>query len=159
MRIAIYPGSFDPVNTGHLDIIKRAARLFDKLYVAVMVNVEKKTSFTWQERVDLLNRVVSGFSNVEVVSDGGLLAQFASSLGAKTIVKGIRNLSDFEAEHQMALINASLNHELDTVLLPADSRYMHVSSTAVRAVAAMGGDLTGLVPAEIIPDIKEKLCR
>lgn len=159
MRIAIYPGSFDPVNTGHLDIIKRAARLFDKLYVAVMVNVEKKTSFTWQERVDLLNRVVSGFSNVEVVSDGGLLAQFASSLGAKTIVKGIRNLSDFEAEHQMALINASLNNELDTVLLPADSRYMHVSSTAVRAVAAMGGDLTGLVPAEIIPDIKEKLCR
>lgn len=159
MRIAIYPGSFDPVNTGHLDVIRRAARLFDKLYVAVMVNVDKKALFSCEERVDLLRRVVSGFENVEVVSSGGLLAQFAAEIGAGTIVKGIRNTGDFESEHQMAIINSSLNHELDTVLFPADSRYFHVSSTTVRSVAVMGGDLSGLVPDEIIPDIKDKLRR
>jgi len=107
----------------------------------------------------MLRKVVSGFENVEVVSDDGLLAGFAAKLGAGTIVKGIRNSGDFETEHQMAIINSSLNRELDTVLLPADSRYMHVSSTAVRAVAAVGGDLTGLVPDEILPEVKEKLYR
>ena len=115
--------------------------------------------FSCEERVGLLRRVVSGFENVEVVSNDGLLAQFAADIGAGTIVKGIRNTGDFESEHQMAIINSSLNRELDTVLFPADSRYIHVSSTTVRSVAMMGGDLSGLVPDEIIPDIKEKLRR
>ena len=159
MRIALYPGSFDPVTVGHLDVIIRAARLFDKLYVAVMANVDKRTLFKPEEREDMLRAVVSDLPNVEVVSGYGLTAQFAATLGAKTLIKGIRGCNDFDIEYQMALINRALNHELDTVFLPADSRYAHVSSTAVRSIAMVDGDLTGFVPEEILPVIKKKLSK
>lgn len=157
MKIALYPGSFDPVTLGHLDVIKRASKLFDKLYVAVMVNVDKTTLFTAEERVEMLGAVISDFQNVEVVSRHGLTATLAAELGATTLVKGIRGNIDFDVEYQMALINRALNHELDTVFLPADSLLAHVSSTAARSIASVGGDLKGFVPEKILPVIMKKL--
>jgi len=157
MKKAIYPGSFDPVTEGHLDVIRRASGLFDKLYVAVMINVDKKTLFTCEERVDMLRTVTAGFENVEIVHHDGLLAGFAESLGACTIVKGIRNMSDFDIEYQMALINSKLNKKLDTIFFPSDSRYLYLSSTAVRSVVGTGGDITGFVPEVIRQAVLDKI--
>lgn len=157
MKTAIYPGSFDPVTEGHVDIIRRASKIFDRLYVAVMVNADKKTMFSGEERVELLKRVISDIENVEVVRNDGLLADFADALGALTIVKGIRNVADFDGENQMALINSKLNPKLDTIFLPTSSPYMFVSSSAVRAVASAGGDITGFVPKEIIEMVYGKI--
>jgi pantetheine-phosphate adenylyltransferase len=156
MKRAIFPGSFDPVTEGHLDIIRRAAALFDRFYVAVMVNVDKKTLFTWEERVGMLRKATAELVNVEIVHSSGLLADFAASLGANTIVKGVRNSSDFDDEYQMALINSKLNPGLDTIFLPTRSQYMYLSSTAVRSVAGTGGDITGFVPNEIMGTVLEK---
>ena len=157
MNAAIYPGSFDPVTEGHIDVIKRASGIFDRLYVAVMANVDKRTMFTADERVEMLKKSVAGFHHIEIVRSGGLLAEFAASLGVSTIVKGIRNMADFDSENQMALINAKLNPKLDTVFFPTRSEYMFLSSSAVRAVAIAGGDISGFVPAEIVADVRKKI--
>jgi pantetheine-phosphate adenylyltransferase len=149
MKTAIYPGSFDPVTEGHLDVIRRASGIFGKLYVAVMVNVDKKTLFTWRERVEMLKKVTSEFENVEIVHHDGLLADFAEKLGAEVIVKGVRGIGDFDIEYQMAQINSKLNPKLDTIFFPTRSRYLFLSSTAVRSVASTGGDITGFVPEAI----------
>ena len=147
MRIAIYPGSFDPVTLGHLDIIRRASGLFDRLIVAVMHNQNKKPMFSVEERMEMLRR------NVEIESFGGLLADYARRKNACVLVKGLRAVSDFEYEFQMALANRKLNADLDTVFLMTSSEYMYLSSSVVKDIAVHGGSVAGFVPDEIVQDI------
>ena len=159
MRIGVYPGSFDPATLGHLDIIQRASRLFDKLIVAPMINGEKHSSFTMEEKVDFLRRMTRDLPNVEVESFGGLLADYVKEKNACAIVKVLRAVSDFEYEFQMALANKKLNPDVDTVFLMTGQKYLFLSSTIVRDIARHGGDITGFVPEEIRDDIMKKLDR
>ena len=154
MKIAIYPGSFDPVTSGHLNIIQRAAKIFDKLIVCVMVNAGKNPMFTLEERVDLIRRITSNLSNVEVDSSSELLADYAKKRGSCVIVKGLRAGSDFENEFQMALINHKINPDLDTMFLTAESQYMYLSSSTVKELGSYGVDLSDFLPQEIIPDFQ-----
>ncbi len=157
MKIAIYPGSFDPVTSGHLNIIRRAAAIFDKLIVCVMVNAGKRPMFNQDERVDLIRRVTGDIPNVEVDSSCELLAEYARRKGSCVIVKGLRAGSDFENEFQMALINRKLNPELDTMFLTAESRYMYLSSSTVKELGGYNVDLSDFLPEEIIPDFKKRI--
>ena len=157
MKIAIYPGSFDPVTSGHLNIIRRAANIFDKLIVCVMVNAGKKPMFTQEERVELIRRVTSDLPNVEVDCSAELLAEYAKRKGSCVIVKGLRAGSDFENEFQMALINHKINPDLDTMFLTAESQYMYLSSSTVKELGSYGVDLAGCLPQEIIPDFQERI--
>ena len=159
MRIAVCPGSFDPVTHGHLDIVRRAARMFDRVIVVVMTNSTKQPLFTKDERMDFLRRATLGLDNVEVDSYGGLLAEYARSRHADVIVKGLRAMSDFEYEFQMALTNRKLNPEAETVFLTTTAEHMYLSSSLVKQVAELGGDITGFVPACIMPDILKKIER
>lgn len=159
MKTAIYPGSFDPVTSGHLNIIRRAAKIFDKLIVCVMVNAGKSPMFTLEERVELIRRVTQDIPNVEVDGSGELLAEYAKRRGSCVIVKGLRAGSDFENEFQMALINRKINHELDTMFLTAESRYMYLSSSTVKELGSYGVDLTDFLPGEIIPDFQERIAQ
>lgn len=157
MRIAICPGSFDPVTYGHLDIIRRAAQLFDRVIVVVMTNSAKRPAFTKEERMDFLRRATGGLPNVVVDSYGGLLAEYARQHKADVIVKGLRAMSDFEYEFQMALTNRKLYPEAETVFLTTTAEHMYLSSSLVKQVAGFGGDITGFVPACIMPDILKKI--
>ena len=157
MKIAIYPGSFDPVTSGHLNIIQRAAKIFDKLIVCVMVNAGKNPMFTLEERVDLIRRITSNLTNVEVDSSSELLADYARKRGSCVIVKGLRAGSDFENEFQMALINHKINPDLDTMFLSAESQYMFLSSSTVKELGSYGVDLSDFLPQEIIPDFQERI--
>lgn len=157
MKIAIYPGSFDPVTSGHLNIIRRAAKIFDKLIVCVMVNAGKNPMFTLEERVDLIRRVTEDLTNVEVDSSSELLADYARRRGSCVIVKGLRAGSDFENEFQMALINHKINPELDTMFLTAESQYMYLSSSTVKELGNYGVDLSDFLPFEIIPDFQARI--
>ena len=159
MKTAIYPGSFDPITLGHLNIIKRAAVCFDKLIVCVMVNSEKvnRGLFTEAERVELIRRVVAKLPNVEVDSSSTLIAEYARQKKAFTLVKGLRAVSDYENELQMALINRKLNTRLETMFLPSSTKYTYVSSSMVKEMARYGADLSDFVPREIIADIQEKM--
>ena len=157
MKIAIYPGSFDPVTSGHLNIIQRAANIFDKLIVCVMVNAGKNPMFTLEERVELIQRVTQNLKNVEVDSSSELLADYAKRRGSCVIVKGLRAGSDFENEFQMALINHKINPELDTMFLTAESQYMYLSSSTVKELGTYGVDLSDFLPKEIIPDFQERI--
>lgn len=155
--IAVYPGSFDPITLGHLDIIKRASSLFGKLIVVVMVNPNKKHSFSAEERVELIKKSVADLENVEVEYYNGLLADYAKQKNAKAIVKGLRALSDFEYEFQMALTNKQLNPEVETVFLTTTSDYMYLSSSMVKQIASMGGNISGFVPDAIHKQILNRL--
>lgn len=157
MKIAIYPGSFDPVTSGHLNIIRRAANIFDKLIVCVMVNSGKKPMFTQDERVDLIRRVTSDIPNVEVDSSDGLLAEYAKEKGSCVIVKGLRAGSDFENEFQMALINHKINPSLDTMFLTAEHQHMYLSSSVVKELGPFDVDLSDFLPEQIIPDFKKRI--
>jgi pantetheine-phosphate adenylyltransferase len=157
MTVAICPGSFDPVTLGHLDIIRRAASLFDKLIVVVMVNTTKKPSFTVEERVDFLTRSIKGIDNVEIDTYTGLLADYAKLKNATAVVKGLRVMSDFEYEFQMALTNRSLTPGTETIFLPSSIECMFLSSSMVREVARHGRDISDFVPADIARDISSKL--
>jgi len=157
MKIAIYPGSFDPVTIGHLNIIQRAANIFDKLIVCVMVNSGKNPVFTQEERVELIRRVTRDIPNVEVDSSSELLAEYARRRGSCVIVKGLRAGSDFENEFQMALINKKINPELDTMFLTAESQYMYLSSSMVKELGSYGVDLSDFLPKEIISDFQKKI--
>ena len=157
MKIAIYPGSFDPVTSGHLNIIRRAANIFDKLIVCVMVNAGKNPMFTLEERVQLIQRVTQDLTNVEVDSSSELLADYAKRRGSCVIVKGLRAGSDFENEFQMALINHKINPDLDTMFLTAESQYMYLSSSTVKELGTYGVDLSDFLPGEIIPDFQERI--
>lgn len=157
MKIAIYPGSFDPVTSGHLNIIRRAANIFDKLIVCVMVNSGKTPLFSPEERVEMIRRVTADLPNVQVDASSELLAEYARRKGGCVIVKGLRAGSDFENEFQMALINHHINPELDTMFLTAEHQYMYLSSSAVKELGRYGVDLTAFLPEEIIPDFQKKL--
>lgn len=157
MKIAIYPGSFDPITSGHLNIIRRGANIFDKLIVCVMVNAGKNPMFSLEERVDLIKRVTKDLPNVEVDCSSELLAEYAKRRGSCVILKGLRAGSDFESEFQMALINHKLNPDLDTMFLTAESQYMYLSSSMVKELGRYGTDLTDFLPMEIIPDFQAKL--
>lgn len=152
-RICMYPGSFDPVTNGHMDIIRRAAKLFDEVVVAVMHNPEKKGCFNPEKRVDMLEKACSKMENVRIVTSNGLTAALAKELGACALVRGIRNLQDLESENDMAHINAMLGDGLETIYLPASLDKSHISSTFVRQMAGFGADITPFVPSEIRKDI------
>jgi len=157
MKIAIYPGSFDPITSGHLNIIQRGASIFDKLIVCVMVNAGKNPMFSLDERVDLIRRVTKDLPNVEVDCSSELLAEYAKRKGGCVILKGLRAGSDFENEFQMALINHKLNPELDTMFLTAESQYMYLSSSLVKELGSYEADLKDFLPEEIIPDFQERI--
>ena len=157
MKTAIYPGSFDPITSGHLNIIRRAANIFDRLIVCVMVNAGKHPMFTLEERTELIQRVTNDLPNVTVESSNALLAEFAREKGSCVIVKGLRAVSDFENEFQMALINRRINKDLDTMFLTADSEYMFMSSSVVKELGSYGVELEEFLPKEIIPDFRKKL--
>lgn len=158
MRIAVYPGSFDPVTNGHLDIIRRASHIYDKIIVGVLNNPSKKSPmFTVDERIEMIQWVTDDMPNVEVDSFTGLLVDFAKAKGAEVIVKGLRTVADFEYEFQMALLNKALNPEYETVFLMTDTKYSYISSSMVKELAGFKGDLMGLVPEAIISKIKEKI--
>jgi len=159
MKLAICPGSFDPVTCGHLNIIARAAAMFDKVIVVVMVNNNKHPLFTQDERVELLKRATADFPNVEVDAYSGMLAEYAREKQATVIVKGLRAMSDFEYEFQMALTNRKLNPTVETVFLTTNAEYMYLSSSLVKQVAELGGDIREFVPACIVEDILEKYGR
>ena len=157
MKIAIYPGSFDPVTSGHLNIIRRAAGIFDKLIVCVMVNSGKDPMFTLEERVELIQRITRDLPNVDVEWSDELLASYARRVGGCGIIKGLRATSDFENEFQMALINHKINPDLDTMFLTAEHQYMYMSSSTVKELGRYNVDLSEFLPEEIIPDFQKKL--
>ena len=158
MKTAICPGSFDPVTIGHIDIIHRAAKLFDKVIVVVMVNYHKPDSyFSAEERVELLRRSLTDVDNIEIEMHGGLLAEYAREKGACAVVKGLRAVSDFEYEFQQALTNKKLNPELETVFVISDAENMYLSSSVVKQVCGFGGDISEFVPAEVCDDIIKRI--
>ena len=157
MTVAIYPGSFDPVTMGHMNIIERAAACFDKLIVCVMVNSKKQGMFTPEERVELLRRATVRLSNVEIDFSNELLAAYAARRQAHVVVKGLRAVSDFEQEVQMAVINRKLNPKLETMFLASSEQYTYLSSTIVKEMARYGADLADFVPQEIVDDVNRRM--
>ncbi len=157
MKTAIYPGSFDPVTLGHINVIKRAANAFDKVIVCVMVNSEKNGGlFTPEERVQLLRKSIQ-VENVEVDCYRGLVAEYAKEKGARVLVKGLRAVSDYEQEVQMAMINSKLNPDLDTLFFPSSEKYTYLSSSVAKEMARYNADLSEFLPREILEDVKERL--
>lgn len=157
MSTAICPGSFDPITNGHINIIKRAALLFDEVIVLVSVNSQKKYAFSVEERTELAKAACADIKNVRVESYNGLLAEYAEKVGAETLVKGLRAVSDFEYEFQLSLINKKLNPNLETLFMPTDAKYMYLSSSMVREVADYGGDISEFIPQSILQRVSEKL--
>lgn len=159
MRIGIYPGSFDPVTLGHLDIIERASRLVDKLIIGVLVNGAKSPMFSTEERVELIKKVTKDMPNVVVEANDGLLVDFAEAKNADVIIRGLRAVTDFEYELQIAQTNHKLNPKVDTVFLTTSVEYSYVSSSIVREVASYGGDISQFVPECIVDEIYKKAGR
>ena len=157
MKIAIYPGSFDPITSGHLNIIQRASKIFDRLIVCVMINSAKNPMFTREERVNMIRSVVDDLDNVEVDSSADLLAEYAKRKGSCVIIKGLRAGSDFENEFQMALVNHKLNPGLDTMFLTSEAQYMYLSSSMVKELGSYDVDLSDFLPEKIIPDFKQRI--
>lgn len=159
MKTAICPGSFDPITLGHLDIIRRAAVMFDRVIVAVLVNPSKNPSFTAEERLAMIRNATVDITNVEAECFDGLLAEYARLKRAQAIVKGLRAVTDFEYEFQMSLVNRKLNPETDTIFLTTSAQYMYLSSSMVKSIAKFGGDISDFVPECICGEIRERLCR
>ena len=153
MSVAVYPGSFDPVTLGHLNIIRRSASVFDELIVCVMVNSEKNPLFTPAERVELIKRTTTKLSNVKVDMSDALLVDFMKNKGARVIIKGMRAVSDYEREFQIALVNRKLDPRVETMLMLSSEKYTYLSSSVVKEMARYGADLRAFVPAEIIDDV------
>ena len=154
-KTVICPGSFDPVTRGHVEIIKRAAKMFDRVIVAVLINSAKKPCFSTDERLDMLRFALGSINNVEIASFEGLLANYCKERKADAVIRGLRAVTDFEYEFQMALTNKKLNPNLETIFLTADSDSMYLSSSMVREVASMGGDISNFVPACVCEKIAE----
>ncbi len=157
MKKAVCPGSFDPITNGHVDIIKRAAELFDEVTVLVVTNPDKKCVFSAKERCELIEKAVEGIAGIKVDSFSGLLADYVKQNEISAIVKGIRSSSDFEYEFQMALANRSLAPNAETVFITADPQNMYVSSSLIRQIAAFGGDVSDFVPKNIVEEIEKRL--
>lgn len=157
MKTAIYSGSFDPITNGHLDMIKRAAQLFDRVIVCVLVNHEKKPMFTVSERTEFIRRVTSDIPNVEVAFFDGLLADFARKQSAFYVIKGLRNMLDYEQETLMAAYNHKLNPDLETVFFTARQEYQYLSSSAVKELGRFGADLSEYLPQQIISDFNARM--
>ena len=157
MKIAIYPGSFDAITSGHLNIIRRASQIFDQLIVCVMVNATKSPMFSQDERVSMIRKVVGDLPNVEVDASRELLAEYAKRKGGCVIVKGLRAGSDFENEFQMALINHKINPNLDTMFLTSEHQYMYLSSSTVKELGGYDVDLSDFLPTQIIPEFKQRI--
>jgi len=153
---AVYPGTFDPITNGHLDIISRGARLFDRVIVAILKNPDKEPLFSLGERMDILRVVVGRLPNVRVEAFDGLLVDYARASGAQAIVRGLRALSDFEYEYQMALMNRRLGPDIETVYMMPGEAYTYVSSRLVKEVARLGGDVSGLVPREVADRLRAR---
>lgn len=155
-QLAIYPGSFDPLTNGHVDIIQRGSKMFDRIVVAILLNVEKSPLFTVAERVEIAREVFAEYPNVEVDTFDGLLVEYARRKHAGVIVRGLRAISDFEYEMQMALMNRHLNPDVETVFMMPAETYTYVSSRLVKEVVALGGSVTGLVPTLVEDRLREK---
>ncbi len=156
MKLAVYPGSFDPLTNGHVDIIERGTHLFDKIIVAILVNVDKKPLFTMQERVEIVREVFKGLPNVEVDTFDGLLVDYVQRRKADVIVRGLRALSDFESEFQMALMNRRLGPNIETVFMMPAEQYTYISSRLIKEVFSLGGQVRGLVPEIVESRLREK---
>jgi pantetheine-phosphate adenylyltransferase len=154
--LAVYPGSFDPLTNGHVDIIERGARLFDRIIVAILVNAEKAPMFTMAERVDIARAVFKDHPNVEVDTFDGLLVEYVGRRKANVIVRGLRAVSDFEYEFQMALMNRELASTIETVFMMPDAKYSYISSRLIKEVFALGGKVHGLVPELVEKRLREK---
>jgi pantetheine-phosphate adenylyltransferase len=157
MRAAVYPGSFDPLTNGHLDIIRRGTRLFDKILVAVLENEGKSPLFSVAERMELISKCTRGIPSVEVHSFSGLLVDFMQRVGANVVVRGIRAVSDYEYELQMALMNRELNADVETIFMLPAVEYTYVSSRLVKEVFRLGGDVARLVPADVLESLRARL--
>ena len=158
-KIAIYPGSFDPVTNGHLDIIKRGMKLFDKIIVAILTNPGKKFLFTLEERIEMLEESMKKFSKVEIGTFDGLTVDYAAQREACAILRGLRALSDFEYEFQMALMNRRLNREVQTIFLMTGMRWIYTSSSIIKEAAQFGGSISGMVPPIVEKRMNEKFAK
>jgi pantetheine-phosphate adenylyltransferase len=156
-QIAVYPGSFDPIHNGHLDVIERCSKIFDEVLVAVLKNEEKRPLFSVEERVEIIREMVAGRPMVKVESFSGLLVDFMDRVGARAVVRGLRAVSDFEYEFQMALMNRRLNPRVETVFMMPKEDYSYLSSRLVKEVYALGGDLSGLVPGPVLERLRQRL--
>jgi pantetheine-phosphate adenylyltransferase len=158
-RIAVYTGSFDPITHGHLNIIQRSSSLFERLVIGIGVNIDKKSLFSVEERMDLARQVTAAFNNVEVVDFEGLAVDFVRSLGAQVMVRGVRPMTDVSGEFSMLLANRQLAPEIETVFLMADSEYAHVSSSLIKQLAPLATDemLARFIPSEIVPAMRAKI--
>ncbi len=156
MRTAIFPGTFDPVTNGHVDLIRRGLTLFDRIVVGVAKREEKGPLFTHDERVAMLRAVVAPLGNVEIREFSGLLVHFAAEIGAQVVIRGIRAVSDFEYEFQMALMNRRLDRELETVFLMPSEQYTYLNSTVVKEIARLGGSVSGLVPVSVEQELTQR---
>jgi pantetheine-phosphate adenylyltransferase len=156
LRTALYPGSFDPITNGHLDIVERSSEMFDNLVIAVFINPNKKPLFTVEERVDMIREVTRHLPNVQVDSFEGLLSDYARQRSAKVIIRGLRAVSDFEYEFQMALMNRKLNPNVETIFMSSSSKNIYISSTIIKEVSSLGGSISGLVPRVVENRLMEK---
>jgi pantetheine-phosphate adenylyltransferase len=156
MTKVLYPGSFDPITKGHLNMIEKASKMFDKVIVSVLINEDKHPTFTMEERVSFIEKCIKKYSNVEVKMFKGLLAEYAKQENANIIVKGLRNVTDFEYELHQGMINKQLNPEIDTTFLIPDAQYQNMSSSVLRAIAGYKGDIDWITPKEILGEVKSK---
>ena len=159
MNVAVYPGSFDPVTNGHLDIIRRASKIYDKVIVGVLINRSKTPIFSVEKRMELIKKAVADIDNIEIDCFNGLLVEFLRSKKSRVIIKGLRATSDFEYEFQMALVNKQMCDEIETVFLTSNVKYTYLSSSIVREIGKYGGDISDFVPSVILDDIKSDLMK
>lgn len=159
MLTALFPGSFDPPTLGHTNLIDRCAEIYDKIYVVIAVNPQKSYSFSADERLGMMRRITSGHKNIEVVTWDKLIVTFAESVDAKIIIRGVRALSDFNYEFELSMINKGLNPNIETIFMPTDPQYFVLRSTAIKELARLGGDISNMVPEQIIDEVADRYRR